>query len=158
MNIFFRILLAVYAFCLTIISGVIMLIPFKKDILDRIYFSLSDILENSYSTFAMLFITFIFLGLSLTFLLSGFRNDKDKKAVSKHTSIGEIKISLSSIESIALTASKRLNGVKDTKASIIKHDDAVSIILKLIVMADINIPALSEDIQVKVKKAVEETS
>lgn len=158
MNIFLRIILAIYAFFLTIISGIIMLIPFKKDILDRIYYSFYDILKSNYSTFILLLITFVFFALSLTFLLSGFKNDKDKKSVSKHTNIGEIKISLNSIESIALAAAKRINGVKDTKATIINHNDTVSITVKAIVMSDVNIPTLSENLQLMVKKTVEDTA
>ena len=40
------------------------------------------------------------------FLLSGVKSEKDKKSVSKYNNVGEIRISLSAIESIALNASK----------------------------------------------------
>ena len=106
----------------------------------------------------MLLVAFIFFALSLTFLLSGFRSDKDKKAVSKHTNIGEIKISLDTIENIALGASRKLNGVKEAKANLFKREDGVAIVVRTVVLPDINIPLLSEDIQVKVKKAIEDST
>lgn len=157
MNIFFRVLLAVYAFCLAIISTIAMIITLSPAAFDRISLFLADeVLSNASARVIMFLIAFIFFILSLTFLLSGFKSNKDKKAVSKHTNIGEIKISLNSIENIALNVLRRLGGIKDSKAHVIKQGDNVSIVTKVVVMPDISIPALSEDIQVKVKKSVEE--
>lgn len=159
MNLSFRILLAVYGFCLTIVSFFMMVITFRPDIFDRMAGFLSTQLNNSRNTAFIVFIVgFLFFSMSLTFLLSGFKSSKDKKAVSKHTNIGEVKISLGAIENIALAAAKKLNGVKETKAYVLKASDSVSILIKTVVMADINIPALSEDIQVRVKKSIEESS
>jgi len=159
MNIFFRVLLAVYAFCLAIISALAMLVIAKPIILETIYGYLTDnVLNSRGASIVMFIVAFIFFILSLTFLLSGFKSNKDKKAVSKHTSIGEIKISLNSIESIALNTSKKLSGIKDTRASVNKIDNNVSITISAVVLPDINIPALSEDIQTRVKKSVEESS
>lgn len=159
MNILFRVLLAFYAFCLTILSVISMIVTFRRDVLDKIYKYLADtVLASGYSSFIMLFISFIFFVLSITFLLSGFKSEKNKRSVSKLTSIGEIKISLNSIENIALSASRKTTGIKDTKARVIKINDSVSITVTAVVLPDINIPALSEDIQNKVKKSVEESS
>jgi len=159
MNIFFRVLLAVYAFCLAIVSAIAMVITIKPVVFEFIYNYLADSVLGSRSASVIMFIiAFIFFILSFTFLLSGFKGSKDRKAVSRHTNIGEIKISLHSIENIALNASKKLNGVRDTRAHVEKIDDNVSIVIRVVVMPDINIPMLSEDIQVKVKKSVEESS
>lgn len=159
MNLAFRILLAVYGFCLTIVSFVLMIITFKPEIFDKISSDLSyQLTSNRNASFVVFIIAFIFFSISLSFLLSGFKSSKDKKAVSKHTNIGEVKISLGAIESIALTAAKKLSGVKETKAYVYKSYDSVSVLIKTVVMADINIPALSEDIQVRVKKSIEDSS
>lgn len=159
MNLSFRILLAVYGFCLTIVSFILMIVTFRPEIFDGManYLSL-QLNTNRNASFILFIIAFIFFSISLTFLLSGFKSNKDKKAMSKHTNIGEVKISLGAIESIALAASRKLNGVKETKAYVFKAADSVSIVIKTVVMADINIPALSEDIQVRVKKSIEESS
>ncbi|HHW48576.1 MAG TPA: alkaline shock response membrane anchor protein AmaP [Clostridiaceae bacterium] len=159
MNIFFRILLAIYAFFLAIASAASMVVIARPEILDSIYTYLSEqLLEDRTTSIVLFVVAFIFFILSMTFLLSGFRSSRDKKAVSKHTSIGEIQISLNTIENIALAAAKRLNGVKDTKAQVIKQEDNVSIIINVLVLPESNIPALSEDIQTRVKKQVEESS
>lgn len=159
MNLFFRILLTVYAFCLTILSLIAVLIFFRVPIFVKILDYLKyEVLQDSKSSITMSIISLVFFIISITFLLSGVKSNKDKKAVSKYTNIGEIKISLNSIESIALAASRRLNGVRETKASVTNLDDTVAITIKAVVLPDINIPALSEEIQVKVKNSVEESS
>lgn len=159
MNIFFRVLLAIYAFCLTILSFVSMILVFRPDMFKSISsYLVENVLYSRNESIAMFIISFIFFSLSLTFLMSGFKSSKDKKGVSKHTNIGEIKISLDTLESIALGTSRKLNGVRETKASLIKHEDSVAVIIRAVVMSDINIPLLSEDIQVKVKKAIEDSS
>lgn len=159
MNIFFRILLAIYAFCLTILSLISMIFVFKPEMFRWMSsYLIENVLYSRNESIAMFIISFIFFSLSLTFLMSGFKSAKDKKGVSKHTNIGEIKISLDTLESIALGASKKLNGVRETKASLIKLEDGVSVIIRAVVLSDINIPLLSEDIQVKVKKAIEDSS
>jgi uncharacterized alkaline shock family protein YloU len=159
MNIFFRVLLAIYAFCLAIVSAIAMLVTIKPVIFESIYSYLShNVLNSRNASIGMFIIAFIFFVLSFTFLLSGFKSNKDKKAVSKYTNIGEIRISLNSIENIALNVSKKFNGVRDTKANVLKKDENVLITIRVVVMPDINIPALAEDMQSIVKKSVEESS
>lgn len=158
MNIFLRVFLAIYAFCMTILSMITMVSTFDNEILYEIHgYITQEVFEDPTAKFIMFTIGFIFFTLSITFLFSGFKSDKDKKAVSKYTNIGEIKISLNTMENIALGASRRLNGVRDTKAQVIRQAEGVAIVIKAVVMSDINIPALSEDIQIRVKNAVEDS-
>ncbi|HEX9058711.1 MAG TPA: alkaline shock response membrane anchor protein AmaP [Clostridia bacterium] len=159
MNIFFRVILAIYAFFLTILSFVAML----ATVVDGAFKFFSDYINNNVleSTSARVFmfaIAFVFFGLSITFLMSGFKSDKDKKAVSKLTNIGEIKISIDTLESIVLAASRKLTGVRESKASVQNTVDGITVTVKAVVMPDINIPLLSEDIQNRVKKSIEESA
>ena len=159
MNIIFRILLAIYAFCLTVISLIAVILTLRPEMIERAStFLVKDVLPSRGLTLLMLFIEIIFLGLSLMFLLSGVKSEKDKKSVSKYNNVGEIRISLSAIESIALNASKKIAGIRDNKAYVTKQGDHVSVYIKTIVMPDVNIPALLEDIQLKVYKSGVETS
>jgi uncharacterized alkaline shock family protein YloU len=159
MNLLFRILLTIYAFCLMIISLIACSITIRPGIFTGISSYLTEsVLPNNTAKLIMFFITLIFLVLSIMFLFSGVKRDKDKKAVSKYTNIGEIKISLNSVENIALTASRKLTGIKESKAYVTKIEDALNIVIKVVILTDINIPSLSEDIQIKVKNSVEETT
>ncbi|NLH95838.1 MAG: alkaline shock response membrane anchor protein AmaP, partial [Clostridiaceae bacterium] len=100
----------------------------------------------------------VFFALSIMFLLSGVRSNKDKKAVGKQTEIGEILISLNSIENIAINASRKTNGVRDSKTMVRKTDNGVEIESRLVVMPEMSIPAITEEVQQRVKKSVEDTA
>jgi len=160
MNLGFRILMAFYGFCLTIVSFVTMVISLKPEFFDKMSTNVSVELQQNRNFSVMLFVVgFIFFSISLTFLLSGFKSPKDKKAVKKHTNIGLIRISHSALENIALNATRKINAVKDAKAYINSvGENNVSVLIKVVVQADVNIPVLSEDIQVRVKKSVEDSS
>lgn len=161
MNIFFRVLLAIYAFCLAVVSALGMYVAIDPPVFVNIARAIADIISSENVTvfrIIVFIIALIFFALSITFLLSGVKSNKDKKAVSKHTNIGEIRISLNSIENIAINASKRSNGIKETRTMVKKADDGVEIEVRIVVMPDLSIPVISEEVQGRVKKAVEESS
>lgn len=161
MNIFFRVLLAIYAFCLAVVSALGMYVAIDPSAFVDIAETITDIISTENATafrIIVFIIALIFFALSITFLLSGVKSSKDKKAVSKHTNIGEIKISLNSIENIAINASRRSNGIKETRTLVKKADDGVEIEVRIVVMPDLSIPVISEEVQGRVKKAVEESS
>lgn len=157
MNLLFRVMLAVYAFCLSIVSIILMIFMFKPEaITSAASYIVNIVLPNRNASILLFLVEVIFFALSMMFLLSGVKSDFEKRAITRHTNIGEIKISLSSIETIALNATKKISGIKETKAIVKKHGDSVIIFVRAIVMTDISIPAVLEDIQVKVKKTVED--
>jgi len=161
MNIFFRVLLAVYAFCLAVLSVFVMYIAFIPKAFTDITGLVTRAISSDIGTtlrVIIFIIGLIFFAMSITFLLSGVRSNKDKKAVSKQTNIGEIRISLNSIENVAINASKRSNGVKESKTLVRKADDGVEIEVRIVVMPDLSIPVISEEVQNRVKKSVEEAS
>lgn len=157
MNIFYRIVLAIYTVCIIAISILVMVLTVKPSMFLNITESLRLALETRGSAIIIFIAAFLLFGMSLSFLLSGLRNNKDKKAVSKHTNIGEVKISLSTISNIALNVTKRLNGIKETKVDVVKKKNQyISVVIKIIVMPEINIPNLSAEIQGKVKESIQE--
>lgn len=161
MKILFRILLAVYAFCLAVFSAFAMYVAIDPDAFVNISGMITEVLstDNAAALRIAVFVTaLLFFALSIMFLLSGVRSSKDKKAVSKHTDIGEIRISLNSIENIASNAARRSNGIKESKTMVRKLEDGVEIELRVIVMPDISIPVISEEVQGRVKKSVEDSS
>ncbi len=159
MNIFYRIMLAVYAFCLMIMSAISMIITLRRELSYRIFeFYTGNVLQNFGSRLAMFIISLVFFVLSLVFLLSGFKKSKEKRAVSKYTNIGEVKISLNSIENIALSAAKKNTSIREAKAYVYNIAEGVLVIMRIVALPDVNLPSLSEDIQTRVKNAIEECS
>lgn len=157
MNLVFRIMLAVYAFCLTMLTILAMAVTIRPDMLMSISDYLNDrILTQPNPRFILFVIELIFLALGVMFLLSGFKSDREKRAIIRVNDTGQIRISLNSIESISLNVTKKMSGIKESKAVIRKHGDNVSIGVRLVLFSDINIPSLLEDVQQNVKGAVEE--
>jgi uncharacterized alkaline shock family protein YloU len=161
MKIFFRTLLAIYAFCLAVFSAFAMYVAIRPDAYVAISEQVIDAISTDNATglrIAVFATALVFFALSIMFLLSGVRSNKDKKAVGKQTEIGEILISLNSIENIAINASRKTNGVRDSKTMVRKTDNGVEIESRLVVMPEMSIPAITEDVQQRVKKSVEDTA
>lgn len=153
--------MAIYAFCLAVFSAFAVYVAIDPEAYVEISGYIIQVLstENAMALrIAVLVVGLVFFALSIMFLLSGVRSSKDRKAVSKHTDIGEIKISLNSIENIAVNASKKINGVRETRTLVKKSDDGVQIEIRLVVMPDMSIPIITEDVQQRVKKTVEDTA
>jgi len=159
MKIISKILLVVYSLVFAFVSAVVIGMTFDKNLLAEIYkFLNSTVLANGLYKLVMFCIGLLLFILSLYFIVFIFRTRKEKKSVNKVTDIGEISISLVSLENIALSATKKLDGISGTKAVVLRQDKNVAITIKTHVYPDINIPALSEQIQSIVKTAVEDIS
>jgi len=160
-SIFTRVLTTVYAVIITVFSVITVVVTLNRSLYDRLVdYIREDIFENRYLFFFIIIVSLILLALSIAYLSSGLRGDKDKKVVKKHTNVGILNISLVAIENIALAAAKKINGVREAKAQILKiqGDESIAVVLKVVVLADINIPAVSQELQLKVKKSIEESS
>ena len=156
MNAFVRILITINSFILAVLSFLVFLITLNESILEKLYDNFLSGIE-SHGLLIALFSVVVFI-LSIIFLLSGLKTDSEKKSIGKLTEIGEIKISLLTLENIALTAAKNLEGIKDAKSNVSVAKEGVIITIKTTVLSDIIIPDLSEQIQKTVKKSVEATS
>ena len=109
MNIIFRTILAIYAFCLTVVSVMLMAMTLNHGIFESTTKHIIDnVLPNKASNILMFIVELIFFTLSIIFLFSGVRSEREKKSICKPNNIGEIRISLNTIENIALSASKSL--------------------------------------------------
>lgn len=159
MNIILRILLIIYALCFVFAAILASLTAINNDVLGRIYYRLdTSIASSNYSGIIIAIIALFLLISAILFFIAGIRTSRDKKAVSKYTNVGEVKISLSSIENIALNVAGKMGSIKDLKAFVSKIDDNVSITIKGTVLPDVNIPLVSSELQERVKNAVEESS
>lgn len=156
MNVLLRILLVIYAICFIIISILTTVAALNNEIITN--FLHNYILSDYAPTAILVIISLILLISGIIFLISALKTDKDRKVVSKYTNIGEVKISLNSIENIALNAAGKFSAIKDVRAFVSKVDDNVSITIKALVLPDTNIPIISNEIQETVKTAIEESS
>ncbi len=84
------------------------------------------------------------------------RPPKEQPSVSQTTEIGEVQISLETIESMVLRVAKsEVKGLREVKADIKAVENGVLIQIKGKVLADLELPQLSEQLQKAVKDNIE---
>ena len=115
MNIIFRCLLIVYAFCTTLLSVIFMMASCGVNVCGvdifgaMTAFGCDVILKGGKY---ILIIELIFFCVSIFFLISGFRFKKNKRIITRKSELGEIRISLDTIESIVLGTVRKIQQVK----------------------------------------------
>jgi len=95
--------------------------------------------------------------ISLRFLyVSLRRGSASAPSIDQRNEFGDIRISLETVENLALKAASRQRGVKDLRARIRIAESGLDIMLRTVVDGETSIPALTEEIQRSVKEHVEE--
>ncbi|EXX86610.1 hypothetical protein BG53_05800 [Paenibacillus darwinianus] len=95
--------------------------------------------------------------ISLRFLYVALRRgNASAPSIDQRTDYGDIRISIETVENLALKAASRQRGVKDLRARIRIAESGIDIVLRAVVDGETSIPDLTEDIQKSVKEHVEE--
>jgi len=159
MKIISRCLLTVYAFFVTIVSFLAMVMTLRLSVFKSVvkFLEKEVIFCKKYTLLFFVLELFLFFA-SVGFLLSGFRKNKNRRAVVKKTSLGQVRISLNSIENIVQGTIRKIQLIKESKVYVENINDKVVVTIKTVVMMDTSIPALVEDIQKKSKNAIESST
>jgi uncharacterized alkaline shock family protein YloU len=159
MSISTRIILAVYSIIAAVISIGFCVISVFKNLYDFTVKYFGDYISyNKYGIIVSVAAGLFIFILSVFCFYISLKTNKDRKAVSKKTGIGEVRISIPALETISLSSVRKLDGIKDTRVTVKNAGDGVSIDMKVVLFADTVIPLLSEDIQTRVKEAVENST
>jgi uncharacterized alkaline shock family protein YloU len=106
---------------------------------------------------AVIIVSAVMLLISLRFLYVALRRGGGAApSIDQRTEFGDIRISLETVENLALKAASRHRGVQDLRARIRVTDAGIDISVRAVVDGDSPIPALSEEIQRSVRDHVEE--
>ncbi|AGL02018.1 alkaline shock response membrane anchor protein AmaP [Desulfoscipio gibsoniae] len=100
----------------------------------------------------VLLVVYIIMGLRL--LWRGLKPERKRQAVVHEGGLGQVRVSLTAIESLAEKVTAAVPGIKEVKAKVESSPRGIALHLKLITVPDINIPAVSEDIQCEVKDSI----
>lgn len=100
----------------------------------------------------------IFLVVSLRLLIAGFMRGKPASTLLKHTELGAIRVSVQTLDNLAQKAVRSFAEIKDVRSMVLPEADGVRIQLNITVMPDVHMPALTQDLQQKVKQYTEELS
>ncbi|MFD0711054.1 alkaline shock response membrane anchor protein AmaP [Paenibacillus sp. GCM10027626] len=90
------------------------------------------------------------------FYVSVRRSNVAVPSIDQRTEFGDIRISMETVENLALKVAGRQREVKDLRARIRLTDAGIDIALRAVVDGETSIPALTEEIQKSVKDHVEE--
>jgi uncharacterized alkaline shock family protein YloU len=153
-----RLLLFIYSLIVGIISVVALCIVSRWITEKQVSAWIHD-LYNSLPWFVAVLIAVcaVVLLISLRFLyLSLRRGNASAPSIDQRTDFGDIRISLETVENLALKAATRQRGVKDLRARIRIAESGIDIMLRAVVDGESSIPVLTEEIQKAVKEHIEE--
>jgi len=101
---------------------------------------------------ALLLISLRFLIVSLS------RSGNSAPSINQRTEHGDIRISVETVENLALKAASKTRGVKDLKARVKVSEAGLGIMIRAFVDGDGSIPSMSEEMQRTVAQAIEEAT
>ncbi|HBM80160.1 MAG: alkaline shock response membrane anchor protein AmaP [Clostridiales bacterium] len=153
MNIFSRIILSIYMLVMIFVSICIVLLPFNLIPIRSIS---NYIGGNIYNNWYISLIGLLLLAVSVELLLSMTKGgNHSSRGIIKPAENGDIKISVETFESLALRAVKQISGIRDVKVRVLLREDGISVLVKLLIMPDINIPNIVQEAQDKIKEYIE---
>ncbi|PTM58528.1 alkaline shock response membrane anchor protein AmaP [Desmospora activa] len=160
MNAHHRLLLLIFSLILLVVSGVGALITIdvgigKKETVTR---WMDTVYADPQIRWPVLVISLLLILFTLHTIIQLSQNRDQETGVDRMTEFGHIRVSLKTLENLALQAGNNIKGIHNLSARV-KHDvthSSVGIGLKLTVDGDIPIQVLSEQLQQTVKTHVEE--
>lgn len=102
--------------------------------------------------------TIVSLVLTFVVIRMSFRIRRQEKTIINQTQFGEIRITISALESLAMRAVRKLKGVKDAHIGVRADLTGLDIFIEIIVNPDLSIPQISEEIRTKVEEYIYETT
>lgn len=157
MNLFDRFILTIYSFALIVLS--VFAIGMATRLIPDWY--IRSQLENMYNTSGInipyLAVAVIFLLISVRFFFSSFtsRKPRKEKGIRQRSELGEVNITLSTIQTIAERTARRVKGVRDLKTTVKALESGNTITLRVAVDGETPIPDLTQRLQYDVKEQVE---
>jgi uncharacterized alkaline shock family protein YloU len=154
-NLFDRFILTLYSFSLIVLSC--LAIAATSGLVPSDYFRpyVDQMLAGT--NLAYLTVSVIFLIVSLRFFFSSFRSGKPKaeKGIRQRSDLGEVNITLQTIQTIAERAARRVKGVRDLKTTVKALESGNMITLRVSVDGETPLPELTQKLQYDVKEQVE---
>ncbi|HOJ76502.1 MAG TPA: alkaline shock response membrane anchor protein AmaP [Bacillota bacterium] len=106
-------------------------------------------------------ISFITLLLGFLSLAMALQRRREEPTITHDTQFGEVQITVSAIESLALRSTKQVKGVKDAHVGIRAGKNELNVLLdvfiEITVFPDLSVPKISEEIRTKVNDYILET-
>ncbi|MBO8170364.1 MAG: alkaline shock response membrane anchor protein AmaP [Bacillaceae bacterium] len=155
MNLFDRLILTLYSLLLTLFSLLVMAVSLQLIPIEYVDVALEDLYESDRVQLTYFITALIFFVISLRFLFMGYKRNKPAPSIVQFGELGDIKITLDTIETLAVKASKKIRAIRDLKAKVQPTENGTIIHLKVSVDGETPIPQLTDELQKNVKHDIE---
>jgi len=154
-----RLLLFLYSLLLIIIACVLLASAFNWISLDTTSEFLTEVYTDTNTAIAFISVCAAVLLISLRFFYLSVRTGQAQTpSIDIRNEWGEVRISMETVENLALKAASRSRGVKDLKARVRVNPAGLEILIRTIVDGESSIPALTEEMQSNVKGHIYEVT
>ncbi len=158
MGIFLRFLLFFFSIAVVLIAVFSMLVGFEFYSQSYVNGIIDSIYNNIEYKIAVVSISILFIMTGLYLFFRSMFSKRDNTTFSTNsTDSGLIKVSIDTLENIALNATKKVEGIREPKIRVkIDSDESVSFIVHILVDGEKSIPQISEEIQNNIKDNIEQ--
>lgn len=158
MGILLRVVLFFFSIAIVLIASLAILVGFEFYSQNYINGIIDSIYNSGLYKVALIAISLIFIIIAVYIFFRSLSYKKDNTAFSTNsTDSGQIKISVDTLENIALNAIKKVEGQKEPKVKVkVEPDDSVSVFVTILIDGEKSIPQISEEIQMNIKDSVEQ--
>ncbi len=161
MNLLEKIIFFFYNLVIAVLAVLFIVVSLRLVPLDTIGFYFHAFYNSGMQTqLNNLLIGLIFFFVSLRFIFITFqKNSKEQSStINYSTEIGDVKISVEAIETMATRTGRQIPGVRELVAKVVPTEFGAKIALKVSLDPDTSIPETSDKLQAEVKQYVERLS
>ncbi|MEK3881548.1 alkaline shock response membrane anchor protein AmaP [Paenibacillus sp. PL2-23] len=152
-----KLLLFLYSIVIGVISVILVCLGFNWLRIEMAADALREIYQRDAVSITVGVIGIVLFLMSLRFFyVSLARGAANSQSIDQRTEFGDIRISMETIENLALKAAAKGKGIKDLRARVRASDEGLEIILRAVIDGEHAIPALTEEIQRVVKTHIED--
>jgi uncharacterized alkaline shock family protein YloU len=152
-----RFLLLVFSLVTGAAFVIMLLAAFAVIPLDRSYEFLQNVYHDMNTAVAFITAAIVLLLIAIRlFVISIRSSNANPPSIDQRSEYGDIRISLDTVENLALKAANRSRGVRDLKARVNISGAGLDIVIRCIVDGETSIPVMTEEIQSAVKDHVED--
>jgi uncharacterized alkaline shock family protein YloU len=157
-NLFDRFILTLYSFALIVLSCV-MIVATSGYVSPEVFRPyVEQMLAGTHLTYLIVAVIFLIVSLRFFFSSFRFRKPKNERGIRQKSDLGEISISIPTIQAIAERAARRVKGVRDLRTAVKVLESGTMITLRVSVDGETPIPEMTSKLQTDVKEQVERIS
>lgn len=152
-----RFLLLIFSLAVMVALCCLLLTAFGVISFDQANTFTSNLYRDVNTAVAVIVTSIVLLLISIRLLVISLRTGQGSaSSIDQRTEFGDIRISMETVENLALKVAARSRGAKELKARVRVNNAGLEIELRTVVDGESSIPVLTEEIQSAIKEHIEE--